>query len=99
MKKFVEREILTCSSFELKCNEYYKFLQVYHNACKRRNEYVLLDLLVQLGRFQGQLICFKVDNFFSSEEEKFLYNKSKRLVCRIKSRVLNYFLRMKFAFR
>lgn len=95
MKKFVKREILTCSSFELQCNEYYNILQGYHRACKEHNEHYFMYLLVELGRFQGQLICFKVDNLFSSEEEEILYNKSERLVCRIKSRVLNELLRMK----
>ena len=95
MKKYIKREILTCSSFELQCNEYYNLLQRYHKACKMHNEYSFLDLLVELGKFQGQLICFKVDNLFSSEEEEILYNKSQLLVRRIRSRVLNEFLRMK----
>ena len=101
MKKYIEREILTCSFFELQCNEFYNILQRYHKACKMHNEYSFLDLLVELGRFQSQLICFKEDNLFSSEEEEILYNKSKRLVRRIKSRVLvfNELLRMKFALR
>lgn len=99
MKKFVKREILTCSSFELQCNEYYNILQRYHKACKMHNELSFLDLLVELGRFQGQLNCFKVDNLFSSEEEEILYNKSKLLVRRIESRVLSELLKMKIALR
>lgn len=88
MKKYVEREILTCSYFELQCNEYYGILQVYHKACKRHTEYALLDVLVQLGVFQGQLNCY-VDNLLSFEEEEILSIKYQRLIRRIKSRVLN----------
>ncbi len=93
MKKFVKREILTCSSFELQCNEYYNILQGFHRACKEHNEYYFMHLLVEIGRFQGQLICFKVDNLLSSDEEEILYNKSIRLVSRVESRVLNGLLR------
>ena len=89
MKKFVEREILTCSSYELKCNEYYNILQRYHKACKNHHsERYFMGLLVEIGRFQGQLICFKGDNLFSSEEVEILYIKSQLLARRIKSRVL-----------
>lgn len=99
MKKYVKRGILTCSSFELQCNEYYNILQGYHIACKDHNEHYFMQLLVELGRFQGQLICFKVDNLFSSEEVEFLYNKSKLLVRRIESRISRELLKMKLALR
>lgn len=95
MKKYVEREILTCSSFELQCNEYYNILHRYHKAFKMHNELSFLDLLVDIGRFQSQLICFKEYNLFSSEEEEILYKKSQLLVLRIRSLVLNELLRMK----
>lgn len=95
MKKYVKREISICSFFELQCDEYYNILQGYHKACKTHNEYYFMHLLVEIGKFQGQLICFKLDNLLSSEEEDFLYNKSIRLVSRIESRVLNKLLRMK----
>lgn len=48
-----------------------------------------MGLLVEIGRFQGQLICFKADNLFSSEEVEILYIKSQLLARRIKSRVLH----------
>ena len=99
MKKYVKREILTCSSFELQCNEFYNILHSYHKACKHHNELHFMSLLVEIGRFQGQLICFEGDNLFSSEEVEILYIKSQLLARRIKSRVLNELLRMKFALR
>lgn len=90
MKEYVKREISTCSSFELQCNEFYSILRRYHKACKiHHSERYFMGLLVEIGRFQGQLICFKADNLFSSEEVEILYIKSQLLARRIKSRVLH----------
>lgn len=99
MRKFVKREISTCSYFEYQCNEYYNILQEYHRACKMHSELLVELVLVELVRFQDDLICFKVDNLISFEDQEFLYNKSIRLVRKIESRVLNEIVRMKVALR
>lgn len=99
MRKFVKREISTCTYFEYQCNEFYRLLQEYHRACKMHNELLVELVLVELVRFQDDLICFKVDNLISVEAQELLYNKFLRLVRKIESRVLNEIVRTKVALR
>lgn len=89
MKKYVERDIIDCSFFELECNFYYNHLQIYHKVCKTHNVSSLLCLLIDIGRFQGMLSYAKEDNCISSEEKNFLYRKSNFLALRIKSQILH----------